>query len=485
VPHASKVPALLELSQIHKSFGANQVLRGIDLHVGRGEVRALLGENGAGKSTLVNIVGGAIPAGAFQGSVRLDGAEVTLGSPTNAEALGVYEVAQELAVVPEMSVVENLFLNRQPSRAGLVDQRSALQRAVELARGIGLPLEDIDLTAPIKLLQPAQQQMICILRALIGDLKLLILDEPTSRLSETETEHLFDRIKLLRSQGISILYISHRLAEVRRIADTVTVLRDGRVSLQLEAGAQFDERQIVEAMTGQELDEIYPDRDRRHGATPGGPVLEVRDLSVVRGAVGHVALAPTSFEVSAGEVLGVFGVVGSGTSALAQALCGASPDRVGGTVSVNGRPLRRKSTADAVKHGLGYISGDPTEGTFAAPERRGEPRAARPAPRRRQRRATDPAGAACPGRPAAGRTGRGPMSGPRPADRLAERRQPAEGRAGEMAAHAAQGAGHGGSHPRHRRQGAQGRLSLVGGNGPRRDGHRADLERPGRGPGSR
>jgi ribose transport system ATP-binding protein len=265
-----------------------------------------------------------------------------------------------------MSVVENLFLNRQPSRAGLVDQRSALQRAVELARGIGLPLEDIDLTAPIKLLQPAQQQMICILRALIGDLKLLILDEPTSRLSETETEHLFDRIKLLRSQGISILYISHRLAEVRRIADTVTVLRDGRVSLQLEAGAQFDERQIVEAMTGQELDEIYPDRDRRHGATPGGPVLEVRDLSVVRGAVGHVALAPTSFEVSAGEVLGVFGVVGSGTSALAQALCGASPDRVGGTVSVNGRPLRRKSTADAVKHGLGYISGDPTEGTFAA-----------------------------------------------------------------------------------------------------------------------
>ncbi len=358
----------LAVEDIRKRFGATQALSGVSLAVRPGEVRAILGENGAGKSTLVKIIAGAIPHGTYEGEMSLAGDAVSFRSVREAEEAGIYLVPQELAIVPGLSVTENIFLNREIRRGPLTDRRRMLVEARALAQSMELELDHIDLTGPMTSLTQAEQQMVAILHALAGGLKVLILDEPTSRLSAAETDILFERIQALRESGVAVLYISHRLSEIGRVAQTITVLRDGAVAGEFEcdrsrSGNPFDEREIVRAMTGRALGDIYPARPTRRDAPA---VLSVEDLTIAEPVTGRHLVEEASLTVRRGEIVAVFGVVGSGAGVLAQAIFGFHGKAAAGHVRLDGEPLALGSPTLAVRHGIGYVGGDPGQGSVAA-----------------------------------------------------------------------------------------------------------------------
>jgi ABC-type sugar transport system ATPase subunit len=361
------VDTVLAVEDIRKRFGATQALKGASLAVRPGEVRAILGENGAGKSTLVKIIAGAIADGAYEGRMVIDGREVTFRSVRAAEEAGIHLVPQELAVVPELSVTENIFLNREARRGPLTDRKRMLCDARALAESMQLKLDHIDLTGPMARLTQAEQQMVAILHALAGGVKVLILDEPTSRLSAAETDVLFDRIDSLRESGVAVLYISHRLSEIGRVAQTITVLRDGVVAGEFEcnradSSRPFDEQAVVRAMTGRELGDIYPTRPpRRHADI----ALEVAGLNVTDPSTGRHLVRDVDLTVRRGEIVAVFGVVGSGTGVLAQSIFGLHGKAANGVVRLGSHQLTLGSPSEAVRLGIGYVGGDPGLGTVS------------------------------------------------------------------------------------------------------------------------
>lgn len=335
--------AVLTVSGVGKTY-AQPVLEGIDLTLQRGEVLALTGENGAGKSTLSKIIGGLEPA--TTGQMRFRDEPYRPASRAAAERLGVRMVMQELNLVPTLSVAENLFLHDLPGRLGWIDRKRLRQQAVEAMARMGL--DAIDPQTPVGELGIGHQQMVEIARSLIGDCHVLILDEPTAMLTEREVELLFARIETLRQQGVAIIYISHRLEELKRVAQRVAVLRDGKLVC-IEPIQRYSSEQLVSLMVGRELGEHIEAQDRHIGV----PLLRVSGLG--RGD----KVNDVSFEVHAGEVFGLCGLVGAGRTELLRLIYGADrADR--GTVAL-GDPLRVQridSPMAAVRHGIALVSED-------------------------------------------------------------------------------------------------------------------------------
>lgn len=334
---------LLSIRGVGKTY-AQPVLAEIDLQLFGGEVLALTGENGAGKSTLSKIVGGLERPGA--GSLELLGRPYAPGSRREAEALGVRMVMQELNLLPTLSVAENLFLHDLPRRAGWIDRRRLRAAAREAMAQVGL--EAIDPDTLVGDLGIGHQQMVEIARNLIGDCRLLILDEPTAMLAAREVDMLFEQVERLRERGVAIVYISHRLEELARISQRIAVLRDGRLVC-VEPIERYDADQLVALMVGRELGERFDLGPRQTGA----PLLRVERLSR-RGKVHEV-----SFEVRAGEIFGISGLIGSGRTELLRLIYGA--DRADGGQVLLGDPPQRlslRSPADSVRQGVALITED-------------------------------------------------------------------------------------------------------------------------------
>jgi ribose transport system ATP-binding protein len=334
----------LSATGIRKSFGGVEVLRGVDLDIVGGSVVALLGENGAGKSTLVKIIAGDYQPDA--GTITVDGSEHSSLNPVTARRLGVRMIFQEIADAPTLTVAENISLGSWPGRRGFVAWRSVRKRASEALERLGVGL---DLDRPVGELSVGERQVVEIARAIVDRASYLILDEPTAALSSTESERLFGYVAALREQGTGVVYITHRLDEVRAVADRVVVLRDG--NLVLEADAKTTERrEMVSAMVGRELSEV-----RRPEA-----VLvpdEEKPLMRLRGGTSAGAFDGVDLDLRAGEVCALYGKVGSGAGEVVQALFGVRKLDAG-TVEMDGEAVRLRGPAQAIDHGIGLLPAD-------------------------------------------------------------------------------------------------------------------------------
>jgi len=341
----SSSEVLLRLEGITKTFGGIVALRDVDFEVRAGEVHALIGENGAGKSTLVKIAMGVHSAD--RGRLRWKGRLVSLHTPRDAHRLGIRMVPQEPTLVPQLSVGENIFLGCLPSRRALfswIRWDELHRRARALLRELG---HDLDPTRPVSELGVAEQQLVEIARALAFDAELLILDEPTSALSESETERLFQTIARLKARGLGVIYITHRMRELYQVADRVTVLRDGRRVLTTPM-AEIGPEELVRAMVGRELKEYFPQREPQ---ARGEPLLRVERLT----APGQ--FTDVTFSIHSGEIVGVAGLVGSGRTELVEAIFGARA-YTSGTILISGRPVTIRTPADAVRQGLALVTDD-------------------------------------------------------------------------------------------------------------------------------
>ncbi|WP_028213816.1 sugar ABC transporter ATP-binding protein [Paraburkholderia mimosarum] len=333
---------ILRLEGIGKRFPGVIALDGINLDLRCGEVHAICGENGAGKSTLMKIISGQYHPDA--GVIRYRGEAVQFLSTSEAQRAGIAIIHQELNLVPHLSVAENLYLAREPKRGPFVDTRRLNADATRCLARIGL---DVAPTTLVGTLSIAQQQMVEIAKALSLDAQVLIMDEPTSSLTESETVQLFRIIKELRAAGVAILYISHRLDEMAHIVDRVTVLRDGR-HISTDDFSALSVNDIVARMVGRSLEDAYPARQ-------SSPVEEV--LLSVKDLRRNGVFGPVSFELRRGEILGFAGLIGAGRTEVARAIFGA--DKLdSGTITLHGRPVSIRSPREAIRHGLAYLSED-------------------------------------------------------------------------------------------------------------------------------
>ncbi|PEG37772.1 sugar ABC transporter [Mycolicibacterium agri] len=335
------VQTLLECSGITKSFGGVPVLKGVDLRLEPGTVTALAGENGAGKSTLMKIVSGQYSAD--DGTVSVHGSALAPGNPRDAVRHGVAIVPQELASIEDMTVYENLFVGRELRRGPFLNRRAMIAEARET---LGVFDVAISPTARMGSLPVGLRQIVEIVKAARTGARVVMLDEPTSAISEREVEGLYRIVRRLRDQGVAMVYTTHKMAEIRAIADRVVVLRDGGLILDTPIDEVTDD-EIVTAMIGRELDALFPQRPE-----PGtDTVLEVRDLQV-DGASG-----PVSFSVRAGEIVGLAGLVGAGRTELLEAIFGARRS-TSGSVQVRGRPVKRNQPAAAITAGMAMVPED-------------------------------------------------------------------------------------------------------------------------------
>jgi ribose transport system ATP-binding protein len=339
-----KPEPIVEAKAISKSFPGVRSLDRVDFSVSAGEVRALLGENGAGKSTLIKIIAGAYTPD--EGELRFDGRDVKWSSPHEAQAAGIHVIYQELVLFPEMTVAQNIFINTQPrNRLRMIDTGAMKARAKALLEDLGAP---IDVNEKVKRLSVADRQMVEIARALNSDAKLIVFDEPTAVLGGHEVDLLFAIIRRLRQRGVAIVFISHRLDEIFEIADTATVLKDGRLVGTVPVG-EVNHDGLVAMMIGRNLADIYP--RKAAAAEIGETVVEARDVTVASRVRG------VSFEARKGEVLGVAGMVGAGRTELAHAVFGSLPLDAG-AVRLAGQSAGRPSPSRSIAGGLGFLTED-------------------------------------------------------------------------------------------------------------------------------
>ena len=333
---------LLALGGIVKRFGGVTALGGVDFDLRRGEIHALLGENGAGKSTLIKVLGGILIPEA--GTIHLDGRPARIRNVADAAGYGIRMIHQELSLVPNLPIADNIYLGQEPHRLGVLERGKMAADARALVATLGLT-ELPAVETPVAALTAAQQQLVEIARALSRQARILVLDEPTSSLSVAETEALFATLKRLRAQGVGMIYISHRLEEIARLADRITVLRDGQ-AVGTQPAAQLDRRQLVQWMVGHSVQDELP----RPASRPGEVALRVRGLR-------SAAVRGVSLEVRYGEILGLAGLVGSGRSELARALFGIDPCDAG-EVAVDGRIVTIRSPRDALAAGVVLVPED-------------------------------------------------------------------------------------------------------------------------------
>ncbi|MFC7620173.1 sugar ABC transporter ATP-binding protein [Microlunatus sp. GCM10028923] len=340
----SSASTVLRCQDVTKGFGGVPVLAGISLELEAGTVTALAGENGAGKSTLMKIASGQYRAD--RGRVIIDGRELHGGSVADAHRAGVAIVPQELASIPELTVYENLFVGRELRRFGLLDRRAMIKEAQRALDEFGVELR---VTARMRSLPVGLQQIVEIVKATRTGAKVLLLDEPTSAISEREVEQLYRVVRRLRDQGVAMVYTTHKMAEIRALADRVVVLRDGSLILD-EAIDEVSDADIVTAMIGRELGTLFPELPE----SPAESVPGVLELSGLRVAG---ASAPVDLTVRKGEILGLAGLVGAGRTELLEAIFGTRRT-LAGRIMINGSELRRGAPAEAIRHGLALVPED-------------------------------------------------------------------------------------------------------------------------------
>ena len=335
---------MLSVTGISKSFPGVKSLQDVDFSVDAGEIHALVGENGAGKSTLIKIISGAyVPD---QGTIELDGRKVAWTDPREAQSAGIHVIYQELALFPELTVAENVFINDQPiNRLGIIDYGRMKQGADDALRRLGAK---IDVRRRVKELTVADKQMVEIARAFVGAVKVLILDEPTAVVSGREVDLLFDRLIALRVSGVAIIYISHRLEEIFRIADRVTVLKDG-LKVATRATAEVNRDQLISLMVGRALSDVFPPRPAIPRAAP--VLLRAEGISV------GTRVKNASLVLRSGEIVGLAGLVGSGRTELAQAIFGGLPIDAG-KIEIDGKSLTTISPRHSIEAGVGLLTED-------------------------------------------------------------------------------------------------------------------------------
>lgn len=340
---------VLELRNIKKEFSGVEVLHGIDLCVKRGCIHSLVGENGAGKSTLMKILSGFYPYGEYSGELVIDGQAMRFSNIRMAEEAGIEIISQELELVGQLTVYENIFLGKELVKNGILDRNQMICRSREIFERFGLTINP---AIPVESLGIGQQQMVAIAKALLEESKVLIFDEPTAALTEAEADKLFDIIGGLREKGMTIIYISHRLGEVLRLSDDITVIRDGN-TIVTDAKENFTEERLISCMVGRTMENRFPKAERICGET----MLRVRDMTAydTRGkcVVDHV-----SFEAHAGEVVGIAGLMGSGRTELVSCIFGAFEGKVEGSIELAEGPVSIRTPADAIRRGIGMVVED-------------------------------------------------------------------------------------------------------------------------------
>ncbi|GAA2492993.1 multiple monosaccharide ABC transporter ATP-binding protein [Streptomyces gobitricini] len=354
---------VLEMRGITKTFPGVTALSEVNLTVRPGEVHAICGENGAGKSTLMKVLSGVHPHGTYEGEIRFEGEPVAFRDIRASERHGIVIIHQELALVPYLSIAENIFLGNEQATRGLIDWDETLRRASALLKRVGLREKP---QTPVADLGVGKQQLVEIAKALAKEVKLLILDEPTAALNDEDSAKLLDLILGLRDQGIASIIISHKLNEIRRITDSVTILRDGRTIETLtvrespDAEPRLSEDRIIRGMVGRDLDQRFPDRTPYEGEDAGRVALTVRGWTV-RHPVDHqrTVVDDVSLTVRRGEIVGIAGLMGAGRTELAMSVFGRSYGiHVAGTVEVGGRKVVTKNVPAAIDAGLAYVTED-------------------------------------------------------------------------------------------------------------------------------
>ena len=351
---AEAVEALLEMRGITKRFGPVTALRDVSLDVRPGEIHAIVGENGAGKSTLMKVLSGVYPAGSYDGAIRYDGAERQFRGINDSEALGIIIIHQELALIPLMTVAENIFLANPPGRFGVIDRGAVHARTVGLLAKVGLH-EPPD--ARVADLGVGKQQLVEIAKALSKQVRLLILDEPTASLNERDSAALLDLLVQFRAGGISSILISHKLNEVSRVADRITVLRDGQAVATVDCTAgPVEEEAIIRRMVGRDLDSRFPHRTPRIGAE----VFRVEGWTAHHPQqAGRQVVRGVDFRVRRGEIVGIAGLMGAGRTEFAMSVFGRSYGRdISGRAFMDGKPVDVSTVPRAIAAGLAYVTED-------------------------------------------------------------------------------------------------------------------------------
>jgi D-xylose transport system ATP-binding protein len=338
------------MKQIGKSFGGVRALDGVSLEVKRGEIHGLCGENGAGKSTLMKILSGVYPYGSYEGEFGIDGITRKFSDVGDSELAGVAIIYQEFTLVKEMTIAENIFLGIEPGKVGFVDSNKMYSEASVVLKTVGLNLNP---TVKVKKLGIGQQQLVEIAKALTKKARILILDEPTAALTEEEVKVLMQIIGKLRNEGMTCIYISHKLSEVLEIADRITVLRDGRTIATVNKD-EITEGDLIRMMVGREITNRFP----KVPAETGEIALEVKGFSVLDKQKNREVLSDIAFQVHYGEILGVAGLMGAGRTELLMSLFGATDWEVKGHISVQGKELHIRGPQDAIEAGIGLVSED-------------------------------------------------------------------------------------------------------------------------------
>ncbi|SNS48437.1 monosaccharide ABC transporter ATP-binding protein, CUT2 family (TC 3.A.1.2.-) [Micrococcales bacterium KH10] len=346
---------ILEMRSITKEFPGVKALDNVTMQVRSGEIHSICGENGAGKSTLMKVLSGVYPYGTYKGDIYFQGEEMRFHNIKASEAAGIVIIHQELALIPELSITENIFLgNEVKNRFGGIDWTSAHAKAAELMARVGL---NADPTTPIKALGVGHQQLVEIARALAKNVKLLVLDEPTSALNEEDSAHLLELMRGLRSKGISCIMISHKLNEVAAISDGITIIRDGlTVESYPTVPGEVDEDRIIRGMVGRPLDNRYPHHEPNHGDV----LFEVKNWRVESPIIpGRIICKDSSFFVRKGEIVGFAGLMGAGRTELARSIFGHSYGVFHhGEAYLHGKQLKLSNPKQAIKEGLAYVPED-------------------------------------------------------------------------------------------------------------------------------
>lgn len=345
---------ILEMRGITKEFPGVKALADVNLVVNRGEIHAICGENGAGKSTLMKVLSGVYPHGTYSGDIVFEGETAKFANIRQSEAAGIVIIHQELALIPELSIAENIFLGNETAKRGIIDWGRANREAIDLLARVGLRENPL---TPVKNLGIGKQQLVEIAKALSKEVKLLILDEPTAALNDDDSQHLLALLEGLKEKGITSIMISHKLNEIEQIADEITIIRDGQSIETLSvASGGVDEDRIIRGMVGRDLENRFPD----HTPSIGDVLFEVRDWTVMHPQDSHrEVIRQANLSVRAGEIVGIAGMMGAGRTELARSIFGRSyGSRTSGSLVLDGEELQLNTVTQAIDAGIAYVSED-------------------------------------------------------------------------------------------------------------------------------
>ena len=348
------ISPILEMRGITKEFPGVKALADVNLVVNRGDIHAICGENGAGKSTLMKVLSGVYPHGTYSGDIVFEGETAKFANIRQSEAAGIVIIHQELALIPELSIAENIFLGNETAKRGIIDWGRANREAIDLLARVGLRENPL---TPVKNLGIGKQQLVEIAKALSKEVKLLILDEPTAALNDDDSQHLLALLEGLKEKGITSIMISHKLNEIEQIADEITIIRDGQSIETLSvAGGGVDEDRIIRGMVGRDLENRFPD----HTPSIGDVLFEVRDWTVMHPQDSHrEVIRQANLSVRAGEIVGIAGMMGAGRTELARSIFGRSyGSRTSGSLVLDGEELQLNTVTQAIDAGIAYVSED-------------------------------------------------------------------------------------------------------------------------------